>query len=657
VILHLTLALALAAPTLPTGPTGGTGGDIAHHTLPSGVELFLFDDPSAPSVKGSILIDAGSELEPADRVGLVRVLSDALWRGGGGGRSAEEVDAWFGAHGGDLNVSRDRRALSIDFFCRPDALVECLELQRDILAAPNYGIEQVADARQRLIAVMSQWASNPQFIANRGIYEVAYGERVTGRRILHDGDSAEISREDVLAFHRAHVGSNRLRIALFGALPDDLPETVEALFAELKRTTPAPSPAWPAFRREEGLRVVVLDVPDAAHTELRVGIPSVALGHADAPALQLWSTYNAKRGQSRELPATAEQIRAGVLIQFSFDRMITAGLGVETEAAALALRALVELFAPGEEAQLDAARLATARTKLDGLLRPSDGYTRVRSSSLRHLAGRSDGLAAAHAAALETVPADEVLEAVRRHTQPGLVAVLAGPAETLAPLLAPFGAVEVRRGLRQPRGTDAGLALRDRVLAVTGGSDRWAALDTLVYEGQTAVPGLDEPVVVRVEHDLAGGRRRIEQVLPGAGPTFTVSIPESSWSRAGEAYVPIDAGRHATLRRQEQRQVVQLLRALALGRDVHVDAGEGQQLLLQRDGEVLAWLDLDDDGLPLLRGYEADGSAQLTEIRGWVESGGLRFPGHLVNPGVENVWHAFAPNAPLEPVIFVRPVR
>ena len=117
-ISHLPLVLALLAPAAP--------GEIGRHTLPCGAELFLVDDPGASRVRGTVLIDAGSEIEPADRVGLVRVLAEALDRGGGGGRSREEIDAWFGARRGGLSVSHDRRAIALDFFCSPEALSDCL---------------------------------------------------------------------------------------------------------------------------------------------------------------------------------------------------------------------------------------------------------------------------------------------------------------------------------------------------------------------------------------------------------------------------------------------------------------------------------------------------------------------------------------------------
>jgi zinc protease len=648
--LQLILWLASAAPL-----SAADEGAIEHRTLPCGVELFLLDDASATSVKGTITIDVGSEAEPPDRVGLVRVLSDALDRGGGEQLDQEQIEAWLAENRGDASISRDRRALSVEFFCAPEALSGCLELFRDLLAKPAYPEEQVADARGRLVAIMGSWNARPEFVANRGLYEVAYGESVTGRRILHVGDAEAISRDEVLAFHCAHVGSNRLRIALHGPLADELPDTLEDLFGDLGRVAPAPPNDWPAFRHRGGVKQVVFDVPGAEHTEIRVGFPSVALGHPDAAALHLWSWYHAQRERNRDPAQTEDEIRANVTVQFSFERMVTAQIGVETKAAADALRVLVALLSPDEDTRLDAARLESARERLLGLFQPADPGARVRSAALRHLSGRSDAAAAAHTEQLASLTAERVLEAVRRHTPAsGLVAVVAGPVEELATVLAESGEVDFRSGLRQPRGSAAGVALRDRLLAAAGGSERWAALERLIYEGTATVPGLDQPSVVRVEHDLSSSKRRIEQRVPGAAPTFTVSTPEGSWSRSGQVLSPVDAARHATLRAQDERQVVVLLRELALGRGVHVDTDERGRLVIQRHGAMLARLGLGDDGLPSSLGYvDSDGSAQLTEISEWFEIDGLFLPRRLLRPGIENQWLSYEIDPVLDPAIFV----
>ncbi len=654
------LQLALSSFACPAPPPPAAGeGEIVQHTLPCGVELFLLDDPEVTAVKGSIFVDAGSEAEPADRVGLVRVLSDALGRGGGEQHPAAEIDAWFKEHDGDVNVSRDRRSITIDFFCAPEAAGACLEMFRDVLARPAYGAAQIEDARRRLIAVAGTWTRDPGFVANRGVYELAYGARVPGRRALHVEDAERISRDDLLAFHRAHVGSNRLRIALHGPLEDGLTDSLEAAFAELGRTAPAPALDWPAFRRPDGLRLVVLDLPDAEHTELRVGFASVAHGHADAPALQLWSAYHEGRGRARSRPRSVEEVRAALRVQFSFERMITAGVGVETESAAAALRVLLELLAPGDETELDPARLELARETLVAHLRPRDDFVRARNAALRHMSGRTEAATAAHTAGIEALTAEEVIAAARRHaTGAGLVAVVAGPAERLVPLLAGYEPVEVRRGLRQPRGSAAGLDLRDRALAAVGGADRWAALETYVLEGATTVPGLDRPVAVRVLHDLARGALRIEQTAPGAEPIATVTTTEASWSVVAGSHVPLDEDQHASLRSQERRTVIQLLHTLAQGRGVRVEAGEGGRLVLHDNARVLAWIELGEDGLPVSCGFEGpDGAARQSELRAWSRTDGLAFPERVLSSRMESHWTSFAPDAELDPALFVRPVR
>ena len=652
----LLVALALSLPGLPGQ------NPLEVRELPCGIELTLLRVPEVPAVQGSLLIEAGAAFERADQVGLAGLVVDSLAAGGSEHRDRGAIDAALG-DGAEIHLARDYRTVSFDFRCAPGALADALIVARELIEQPAHDEESLELARTALERQRVARGDDPFVVANRAIWEVACGDRVRRARLPHAADVAALTREDLLAYQREHFGANRMHLVLTGPLDGDVAEVVERVFADLPRSSPAPSIAPGTFRGpvEAGaLRVVVVDLPQAPHAELRVGLPSVAQGHPVAAALQLFAHYH-DLSRHRGLPSGPGEMRAAARVLFTFDDLVQAAVGVAPGDAREGVEMLVSLLRPGEESELDADRLRLAGEALRRIHEHPDPLTMARNAALRRMLGRGEEVWTRHRDAVATLGPDEVLAALRRRAkESGLLVVAVGPADVLVPQLAGLGPLELRSGLRQPRGTEEGLDLRDRLLAAVGGAGGWAGLSTLDCEGTARPLGLDPPVAVAVRRDLETRAVAIEQRPAGMPASTAISTEEGSWIRRGDTVTELPRAAHDRLRFAEERRIYTLLRDMARGRSVRVAASEAGALECWRDGVLLSWFELGEDGLPARSGYaDLEGTETLIELGDWMEVGGLSLPGLVRRPvqGLENVWSRCVLNPEHDPALFVRPGR
>jgi zinc protease len=77
--------------------------------LDNGMVLYLLEDHELPLVTMTATMKTGSWLDPTEKVGLAAMTGAVMRTGGGGGLSAEHVDAELEQFAGDVSIGRGRR--------------------------------------------------------------------------------------------------------------------------------------------------------------------------------------------------------------------------------------------------------------------------------------------------------------------------------------------------------------------------------------------------------------------------------------------------------------------------------------------------------------------------------------------------------------------
>jgi predicted Zn-dependent peptidase len=514
-ILAPALVAALLAGPAPAGglPAPGADHPAAFHVpvpleraLPNGLRVAVFPDHRLPLVQMQLLIPAGMAQEPAGTPGVATLVATLL-RGGTSSRTAAMLAADVDRLGGALagSTARDFSTVNATFLAAD--LDAGLELLADAVVNSVFPADELDRVRRQLAGRLFQAQQSPAALADDRLWEAAFGGHPYARPPL--GSLAALERLDwdaVRAFHRDFYRPDRALLVIAG---DVDPAAAFAAAADrfgnwAGRAAAAPAPPAPVSPVTPRIRLV--DRPELARSEIRVGLVCPPRTHADALALQLADELLVGQGPSSRLGRSlqAAGLEPGEL-RGSYANLKDAGLlnvgaavghGSVAGFVARVRDELARLAAPPDGAELEAARQVLTGGFPLQFQTPAALLARWSGADFY---GLGDTWLDGYAAAMGAVTPAQVAGAAGRWLDPArMVVVAVGPAATLRPALEPFGAVEVVDAATvagappppppAPAPPDAaqlrrGRQLLDRAMAAHGGLARLRRLKDSSVEG------------------------------------------------------------------------------------------------------------------------------------------------------------------------------
>ncbi len=171
--------------------------------LPNGLRLVLLAQHRQPVVSVALTVAAGSAFDAEGREGTADLLAALLTRGGGA-RGAAEVARAVEEVGGSLSAIADPDQLTLQADVISPQAALAFELMADALLRPTLDSAEFAGQRDRTAASLSQGLGDPGTLGARVFLIGTYRESPYARRPTPQSVAA-ITRQDLLAFHRARV--------------------------------------------------------------------------------------------------------------------------------------------------------------------------------------------------------------------------------------------------------------------------------------------------------------------------------------------------------------------------------------------------------------------------------------------------------------------
>lgn len=279
-------ALTTAAAALLLWPTAAHAVlPIEHWTTASGARVYFVHAPSIPMLDLSITFDAGGRYSPPDRVGLASVTNAMLAKGVPGSDEAAIAER-FASVGAQRSggAGDDRATVSLRSLVSEPELDTALSMLERLLAEPTFPAEVLAREKERLVQSLREAQTKPETIAGQTFEALTYPGHPYGRYATPETVSA-ITRDDLVAFHRAHYAASRAVVAMIGAIPRAQAERIaERLTARL----PAGSlpPRLPEVARlTQGVERRIEHQAQQSH--ILIGAPAIAWGDPDQFALMV----------------------------------------------------------------------------------------------------------------------------------------------------------------------------------------------------------------------------------------------------------------------------------------------------------------------------------------------------------------------------------
>jgi zinc protease len=280
------------------------------HVLRNGMVVFIAEDKALPLVNISLIIQAGSWLDPAGKEGLASFTGSQMRRGGTKSLTAEELDERLDFLAAQVSSGFGDTSGGASLNCLTDNLDESLALFVEMLREPRFQEDRLALDQEQSLQAMKKRNDDSEDIEAREWNVLLNGEDQFTNRFTTGASLEAITRDDLVDFHRKYVHPSRMIAAVSGSFDtEDMLRRLEEAFADWPGTPaevpPIPGgidPAAPGLYRIEkdvnqgrvsiGLPGVMRDNPDVYALELMVNI----LGRGGSFASRLMTTVRSNEG-------------------------------------------------------------------------------------------------------------------------------------------------------------------------------------------------------------------------------------------------------------------------------------------------------------------------------------------------------------------------
>ncbi|MCV3270261.1 M16 family metallopeptidase [Roseobacter sinensis] len=252
--------------------------EIQEVTSDRGLTAWLVEDHAIPFVALEIRFRGGASLDAPGKRGAINLMTALLDDGAGDldargfARETEALATGFG-----FDVSDDALSVSARFLTENKA--ESMALLRAALLEPRFDPDAIERVRGQVLTGIRADAKDPDSIAARTFDRIAFGDHPYASSLNGTEESvAALTRDDLLAAHRAVLARDRIYISAVG---DITPEQLSTLMDELLADLPAegaPMPDRVEVAIPGGMTVVPFDTPQSVAL---FGQPGLAQDHPD----------------------------------------------------------------------------------------------------------------------------------------------------------------------------------------------------------------------------------------------------------------------------------------------------------------------------------------------------------------------------------------
>ena len=450
VIAVCALTAALGAQQRPDRSKAPALGPIARLTLPpiqkralaNGLPVWVVEAHEVPLVQVNLVVFAGSGDDSQGQFGVAS-LATAMLDEGAGSRGALDIADAAEFLGANLTTASSFDASAVRLNVPARRLAEALPLMADVALRPTFPVAELDRLRQERLTAILQARDDASAVVGPAFSQVVFGKAHrygTGA----NGTTATLkafSPEELKVFHAAHYQpANATLIVVGDVTTAAVMPLLEQAFGTWKNGAPARRTPVPAAPQLTAPQVVIVDMPSAEQSQIRIGWVGVPRSTPDYFALQVLNTVLGGSFTSRLNQNLREEHGYSYGASSRFDMRLStgpflAGAGVQTDKTAESLKEFFkELSAIGSP--MSAEELTKAKNYL-ALGFPSDFET------IGDLAARLDEMAvyklpdnyySEYVARVQAVTAADVQKAAATYIQPGKFAVVVvGDAKAIEP--------------------------------------------------------------------------------------------------------------------------------------------------------------------------------------------------------------------------------
>lgn len=408
---------------------------VTRFRLSNGLAVWFVERGQLPFVSVALHVPAGSIIDPDNLPGVAALTADMLDEGANG-RSAIEIQETFGRLGTALDTEAGSDAVLLSFSLLPRNARGAVSLLADLVMRPSLTAEDFERVRTLRGNRVRQLRNSPSALADQAFVRAVFGTHPYGHQPWGLTEAIERMRvEDVVRVHQTAYRPAACVLIVVGSLPAaEVADMAESAFGAWESGSgPIFDAGWGLTPSSTTPRLLLVDRPGAAQTELRIGHAAVGRRTPDYHALVLLNAMLGGQFVSR-INLNLRERKAytyGAHTAFDFRRLAGAFVlqtSVQTDATTDAIgESLKEIAAIGSDRPPTADEIDFGRgTLARGYARNFETAGQI-AHALTQLATHDlpDDTFDRFVPGVNAVQADELHTAARRHLRPDELIVVA----------------------------------------------------------------------------------------------------------------------------------------------------------------------------------------------------------------------------------------
>ena len=190
--------------------------EVERVTLSNGMQLFLLEDHELPLINMSAMIRTGSVYEPADKIGLAAITGQVMRTGGTTRMTGDEIDEKLEQIAASVETGIGLNAGSASMSVLKEDVDTGLSILADVLMNPAFAEDKIELGRITYRSSIARRNDFPFNVAFREYTKLIYGPQSVYARHAEYATIDNISRDDLVAFHRKYYHPNNMMLAVWG---------------------------------------------------------------------------------------------------------------------------------------------------------------------------------------------------------------------------------------------------------------------------------------------------------------------------------------------------------------------------------------------------------------------------------------------------------
>jgi len=190
--------------------------DVTTFELRNGIKVYLVENNELPLISMTMLVRAGSFMDPVDKVGLAAMTGQLIRGGGSESKSYTDLNELLEAKAASMETGFGLTSGSASLNILKEDFDELLPLFLDLIQNPAFPEDRIETVKTQMRSSILRRNDDPSGIASREFNKLIYGPNSVYARSMELAHVDAITADDMRAFHEQVFVGRNMYVAVIG---------------------------------------------------------------------------------------------------------------------------------------------------------------------------------------------------------------------------------------------------------------------------------------------------------------------------------------------------------------------------------------------------------------------------------------------------------